>query len=76
MIGRKLSGGILIIILLAVASVAQAVTYQYDTQNRLTRTRFDDGTVVEYTYDKAGNRHTKVLGVSDNHPPVVKTRQW
>ncbi len=33
-----------------------AVNYIYDELNRLKRVEYGDGTVVEYTYDKAGNR--------------------
>jgi len=66
---------LLLTVLLAIvlsSSLVEAVTYQYDTQNRLIRARFDDGTVVEYTYDKAGNRYTKTLDFSGNHPPVAQ----
>ena len=36
-------------------SVAGAVTYIYDDAGRLTKAKYDNGKVIEYTYDKAGN---------------------
>jgi YD repeat-containing protein len=41
--------------LFAAATRAEAITYTYDELNRLTRVDYDNGSVVEYTYDKAGN---------------------
>jgi len=63
---------VLVAVVMMVASTAHAVRYEYDKQNRLTRARYDDGTVVEYTYDKAGNRQMKVLGTTNNNPPVAQ----
>jgi YD repeat-containing protein len=34
------------------------VTYQYDPLNRLTQATYQDGRVVSYTYDAAGNLAT------------------
>ncbi len=31
------------------------VTYEYDSLNRLTGTQYSNGTVIEYSYDAAGN---------------------
>lgn len=35
---------------------AQTTTHTYDDLNRLTRTAYTDGTVINYTYDLLGNR--------------------
>ncbi len=35
-------------------------TYQYDTLGRLTKVTYPDGSTVDYTYDPAGNRVSKV----------------
>ena len=35
---------------------ASAETYEYDAAGRLTKTVFDDGSMITYTYDAAGNR--------------------
>lgn len=42
-------------------STASTVTYSYDDQNRLNRTTYDDGTVIEYSYDANSNRLTKEI---------------
>ncbi len=34
---------------------ASAVTYTYDSLNRLTSTTYDNGQTVSYTYDAGGN---------------------
>ncbi len=38
------------------AGNAMATTYEYDQLNRLKRVTYDNGTVIEYTYDASGNR--------------------
>ena len=43
----------------ASSSFAGSVSYQYDELNRLIRAEYSDGTVIEYTYDAAGNRLRK-----------------
>ena len=41
----------------ALASVsAWAITYKYDALGRVIKITYDDGSVVEYIYDEAGNR--------------------
>lgn len=35
---------------------AGTITYQYDSLNRLIGVTYPDGTVIQYTYDAAGNR--------------------
>lgn len=46
-------------------SYAETVEYIYDELNRLKRVEYGDGSVIEYTYDKAGNR----LAILDTRPP-------
>ncbi|MEW6665618.1 MAG: RHS repeat-associated core domain-containing protein [Thermodesulfobacteriota bacterium] len=43
------------------AHAAWAVTYQYDSQNRLIRAAYQNGTVIEYAYDSTGNRLQKKI---------------
>lgn len=48
------------------------VSYTYDDLNRLIRAEYDDGTVIEYTYDAAGNRLSQVVRVPrDTTPPTL-----
>lgn len=42
-------------------AIAETATYAYDNLNRLTRVQYPDGSVVEYTYDPAGNRLTRTV---------------
>jgi len=37
-------------------SYAETVNFIYDEVNRLIRVEYGNGTVIEYTYDKTGNR--------------------
>ncbi len=58
-----LSGLLLCGALLAAAAPAGAgsVTYEYDALGRLERIVYDDGTVIEFAYDAAGNRTSRVV---------------
>ena len=40
---------------------SEAITYEYDNLNRLITATYNDGTVVEYSYDEVGNRVSKVI---------------
>jgi YD repeat-containing protein len=51
-----------LILLAACSAVAGTITHEYDELNRLIRTIHPDGTVIEYTYDEAGNRLTVLKG--------------
>jgi YD repeat-containing protein len=42
-----------------------AVTFEYDDLNRLVRVTYEDGAVIEYTYDEVGNRLTLETTVPD-----------
>jgi hypothetical protein len=58
-----------LIIGLAAISFAQTVIYTYDRLNRLIRVDYGNGNVVEYFYDRAGNR--QYAGPVDTTPPVT-----
>jgi YD repeat-containing protein len=48
------------------SALAETTRYFYDELNRLQRIEYSDGTVIEYDYDKSGNRIAHrylVLGV-------------
>ena len=51
------------LVLLATADsvTAGSVSYEYDALGRLERIVYDDGTVIEYVYDAAGNRTSRVV---------------
>src|SRR3990172_5507827 len=49
-------------------SYAETINYIYDELNRLIRVEYGNGTVIEYIYDKAGNRVTEIL---DTAPPTT-----
>ena len=55
----------------AISSYAETTNYIYDELNRLIRVEYGDGTVVEYTYDNAGNRLEKRLQIVDTTPPTT-----
>jgi len=42
--------------LLAAPALAGTAQYTYDSLNRLTQVQYDDGTIIQYSYDAAGNR--------------------
>lgn len=69
-----------VIFILAVFSVALCTVpilfatdqYEYDNLGRLKKVTHDDGTTVEYAYDKTGNRTTAGEKVtSSNHVPNI-----
>jgi YD repeat-containing protein len=47
---------------------AENITYTYDALNRLVRVQFANGTVIQYIYDAAGNRTSRV--VNTPNPPL------
>lgn len=55
---RSLARVVVVLFFLAPFPV-YGVDYSYDDLDRLTQVVYDDGTVVTYTYDAAGNRLTK-----------------
>jgi YD repeat-containing protein len=44
------------------SSYSETINYVYDELNRLKRVEYEDGTIVEYTYDEAGNRSHVYVG--------------
>jgi uncharacterized protein (TIGR03437 family) len=62
MIHRLLAFGVLGVgVLFATPLSSAAITYSYDSLNRLLRTEYPDGTTIAYTYDSAGNRLSQVI---------------
>lgn len=53
---RFLAAASLVLMLGAGAAQAGETSYTYDSLGRVTRVQYPDGGVVEYDYDKAGNR--------------------
>lgn len=57
-------------LVLPLLSWAENVSYAYDDLNRLIRAEYENGAVIEYSYDAAGNRLSQVVsGV--NQPPTA-----
>src|SRR3972149_567615 len=52
-----------------IASYGESATYVYDELNRLIQIRYGDGTVINYSYDKAGNRVSE--SIPDVTPPTT-----
>ncbi|MDP2607365.1 MAG: RHS repeat domain-containing protein [Deltaproteobacteria bacterium] len=50
---------------------ADNVTYTYDALNRLIRAEYEGSTIIEYTYDAAGNRTSQLVGSIVPTPVVV-----
>jgi len=54
---RALFGiGIFLSLFFSISAFSETVQYTYDNLDRITKAEYSDGTVVEYTYDAAGNR--------------------
>jgi YD repeat-containing protein len=65
-INKAIAVYFLMAVLIAVASDAVSIHYEYDSLNRLTKVSYGNGTVIAYTYDAAGNRtqmRIEVFGV-------------
>lgn len=43
------------VLLFSTTTIVSAASYTYDELNRLTKVTYEDGTIVSYTYDAAGN---------------------
>jgi YD repeat-containing protein len=54
-----------------IPSYAETINYIYDELNRLKRVEYGDGTVIEYIYDRAGNRLEERLQIADTTPPTT-----
>ncbi len=55
-------------LLIGPTAIADSVSYTYDELGRLKTVTHDDGVVVEYNYDPAGNRTTTVITASGDNP--------
>jgi YD repeat-containing protein len=66
MIPKRLSLVLALVVMvgLALPCFADTIIYQYDNLYRLRTATYADGTVIEYTYDFAGNRLTKVISAA------------
>lgn len=64
---------VFVIFLPVIASFAETINYGYDKMGRLIRAGYEDGTVVEYTYDKMGNRLQKVTTTATKTPTPTPT---
>jgi YD repeat-containing protein len=60
-----------LLLTLVLTSYSETINYIYDELNRLKRVEYGDGTVIEYIYDKAGNRLEKTLQIPDTTPPTT-----
>jgi YD repeat-containing protein len=52
-----------------IPAFAENIQYTYDDLNRLTQVTYEDGTIINYTYDEAGNRLIK--GVNSPHSEKI-----
>lgn len=52
---------VLIFILICSVAFAASGQYTYDNLNRLIKAEYDNGAVIEYSYDAAGNRTSRVV---------------
>jgi len=72
MILKRLSLVLALVVLvgLVLPCFAETVTYEYDDLYRLKKATYSDGTVIEYTYDAAGNRQS-VIKIPPAQTPTV-----
>jgi YD repeat-containing protein len=61
---------VVVMVGLVLPCFAAIVTYQYDDLYRLIKATYSDGTVIEYTYDAAGNRQS-VIKIPPAQAPTV-----
>ena len=52
-------------------SYGETVTYFYDDLNRLIRVVYDNGTVIQYTYDEVGNRLEERIELDTTAPTTT-----
>ncbi len=72
MILKRLSRVLVVLVLfgLVVPCFAESITYEYDDLYRLIKATYSDGTVIEYLYDAAGNRHSTTKAPPAQAPTV------
>jgi len=56
-----------LVLLVTCSALAGTTTHEYDELNRLIRTIHPDGTVIDYTYDEAGNRLSVITIPDTDH---------
>lgn len=66
---RKGVLAVFLCLLLAAPGLAGTAQYTYDNLNRLVQVQYDDGTIIQYTYDAAGNRLVKEVTPPPPPPP-------
>ena len=54
-----------------ISSYAKTTNFIYDELNRLIRVEYEDGSVIEYIYDKAGNRLEERTQIVDTIAPIT-----
>ena len=52
---------------------AETTSYTYDVNGQVTKVEYPDGSVVIHSYDKMGNRQSRVISGTTNEPPTVTT---
>lgn len=63
--------------LTALPTAATAETYEYDVQGQIKKATYNSGTIVQFTYDGAGNRTWRVTApASTAFSGVVDTTVW
>lgn len=65
----SLAGAAFLTQMLAARARADTVSYTYDALGRLVRAEYSDGSVINYGYDKAGNRYAIANGALPPAPP-------
>jgi YD repeat-containing protein len=63
---HRLGCAFTVLALFAIAPTAASITYSYDKLDRLTQVIYDDGAIISYTYDDAGNRLTQVVSLDSD----------
>ncbi|MEI7997444.1 MAG: RHS repeat domain-containing protein [Methylococcaceae bacterium] len=65
--------GLILAGMLAIPSLgyAEQVTHSYDNLNRLIKSDYGNGNVIDYTYDAAGNRTSQKVTTVTNQLPIA-----
>jgi YD repeat-containing protein len=69
---RRLKIGCLLLPGVPVLCRAEQIAYSYDNLNRVIRAEYGNGAVVEYSYDVAGNRLSRVVTGANQMPVAPK----